>query len=246
MTLDGLEAAVKAAAPRRAKVNVIRYADDFVITGKTQELLETTIKPAVEKFLLERGLTLSPEKTRITRIEDGFDFLGQNPRKYQGKLLIKPARDNVAAFLTKIRKSIRKFTARKTGDLIRTLNPIIRGWANFHRHIVASSTFKSVDNQIYCYLWDWAKKRHQDKGKMWLVRKYWRGGPTARSFGTVEQTPDGKRRVELLRASQIHIKRHVKVRSDANPFDPHYDDYFAGRKADRQRRHIGGSAAQAA
>jgi len=246
MTLDGLEAAVKAVTPRRTKVNVIRYADDFVITGNSKELLEETIKPAVEGFLKERGLTLSPEKTRITRIDDGFDFLGQNPRKYKGKLLIKPARGNVKTFLAKVRKTIRKFAAMKTGDMIRTLNQMIRGWANFHRHIVSSSTFSAVDNQIYCYLWDWAKKRHQDKGKMWLARKYWRGGPTAWTFGAVEQTPDGKRRVELLRASHIHIKRHVKVRNDANPFDPQDDKYFARRKADRQRRYRGRTAEKAA
>ena len=243
---DGLEAAVKAVTPRRTKVNVIRYADDFVITGKTKELLEDTIKPAVERFLKERGLTLSPEKTRITRIEDGFDFLGQNPRKYKGKLLIKPAMNNVKAFLAKVRETIRKFTAMKTGDMIRTLNAIIRGWANYHRHIVASMTFKEVDNQIYCFLWDWAKKRHQDKGKMWLTRKYWLSGPKAWTFTTVEKTPDGKRRVDLLRAAQIHIKRHAKVRSDANPFNPKDDEYFARRRTDQRRRFMGRAALVAA
>ena len=246
MTLDGMETAVKAVVPRRTKVNVIRYADDFVITGKTKELLEDTIKPAIEKFLKERGLTLSPEKTRITRIEDGFDFLGQTPRKKAGKLLIKPARNNVKAFLVKVRETIRKFTAKKPGDMIRNLNPMIRGWANYHRHIVASNTFKEVDNQIYCYLWDWAKRRHQDKGKRWLLRKYWRNGSCVSTFSTVEETPEAKRRVELIRASQITIRRHIKVRSESNPFDPKDADYFEKRKADRQRRHISQAAAKAA
>lgn len=234
--LDGLEAAVKAVTPRRTKVNVIRYADDFIITGNSKELLEDTIKPAVEVFLKDRGLTLSPEKTRITRIEDGFDFLGQNPRKYKGKLLIRPARSNVKTFMVKVKKTIRKFTAMKTGDMIRTLNPMIRGWANYHRHIVASDTFNEVDNQIYCYLWDWMKRRHQDKGKMWLARKYWRNGPKAWIFSTIEKTPEGKRRVELIRASSIGIERHVKIRSDANPFDPKDAKYFERRTADRLRR----------
>ena len=139
MTLDGLEAAVKAVTPYRSKVNVIRYADDFVITGKTKELLEETIKPAVERFLTERGLSLSPEKTRITRIEDGFDFLGQHPRKYSGKFLTKPARSNYRTILTRIRETIRKFSAMKAGDMVRALNPIIRGWSNYHRNIAAKS-----------------------------------------------------------------------------------------------------------
>jgi RNA-directed DNA polymerase len=242
LTLDGLEAAVKAVTPRRTKVNVIRYADDFVITGKTKELLEETIKPAVEGFLRERGLTLSPEKTRITRIEDGFDFLGQNPRKYKGKLLIKPARNNVKTFLVKVRETIRKFTAKKTGDMIRTLNSIIRGWANYHRHIVSCDTFRAVDNRIFRYLWDWVKRRHPHKGKRWLMQKYWLSGPKAWTFTTVEKIPEGKRRVDLIRATQIHIKRHAKVRGDANPFDPKDADYFARRKADLKRRHIGRAA----
>ncbi len=165
IALDGLEAAVKAVTSRRTKVNVIRYADDFVITGKTKELLEETIKPAVERFLKERGLTLSPDKTRITRIEDGFDFLGQNPRKYKGKLLIKPAGNSIRSFLAKVRETIRKFAAKKAGDMIRTLNQIIRGWANYHRHVVACDTFRTVDNHIFRYLWDWVKRRHPHKGK---------------------------------------------------------------------------------
>ena len=245
-TLDGLEAAVKAVTPRRTKVNVIRYADDAVITGNSKELLEETILPAVVEFHRVRGLTLSPEKTRITRIEDGFDFLGQNLRKYKGKLLIKPARSNVKAFLLKVKKTIRKFTAMKAGDMIRSLNPIIRGWANYHRHIVASDTFNEVDNQIYCYLWDWMKKRHQDKGKMWLARKYWRNGPKAWTFSTVERTPEGKRRVELIRAASIGIERHVKIRSEANPFDPKDAKYFEKRVADRNRRRTGRAAKKAA
>jgi len=234
--LDGLEAAVKAVSPRGAKVNVIRYADDFVITGNSKELLEQTIRPAVEEFLRERGLTLSPEKTRITRIEDGFDFLGQNPRKYKGKLLIKPARGNVKAFLVKVKETIRKFTARKPGDMIRTLNPMIRGWANYHRHIVAKETFQTVDNQIFRNLCNWARRRHPEKGRRWLTRKYWLSGPKNWTFSTEERTPEGKRRVELIRAAHITIRRHAKVRSEANPFDPEYDEYFRKRKAGNQCR----------
>jgi RNA-directed DNA polymerase len=246
LALNGLEAAVKAVTSRSDRVNIIRYADDFVITGNSKELLERTIRPAVEEFLRERGLTLSPEKTRITRIEDGFDFLGQNPRKYKGKLLIKPASNNVKAFLVKVKETIRKFMAKKTGDMIRTLNPIIRGWANYHRHIVAKETFKKVDNKIYCYLLNWVKRRHPDKGKRWLMRKYWLGGPKAWTFSTEEKTPEGTRRVELIRAVHTNIRRHAKVNSAANPFDPKYDEYFEKRKTDRQRRRTGHAAAKTA
>lgn len=245
-TLDGLEAAVKAVTPYRSKVNVIRYADDFVITGKTKELLEETIKPAVEKFLKERGLTLSPEKTGITRIEDGFDFLGQNPRKYSGKFLTKPAKANFKTILVKIRETIRKFGSQKTGDMIRALNPMIRGWANYHRHIAANDTFRIMDSQIYRYLRNWAKRRHPHKGARWLTQKYWHSGPKRWIFSTEEKTPEGKRRVELIRATSIRIERHIKIRGAANPFDPKDAAYFEKRRIDQQRRRTGRAARLAA
>jgi len=245
-TLDGLEAAVKAVTPYRSKVNVIRYADDFVITGKTKELLEETIKPAVEKFLKERGLTLSPEKTRITWIEDGFDFLGQNPRKYSGKFLTKPAKANFKTILVRIRETIRKFTAQKTCDMIRALNPMIRGWANYHRHIAANDTFREMDSQIYRYLRNWAKRRHPHKGARWLTQKYWHSSSKRWVFSAEEKTPVGKRRVELIRATSIRIERHIKIRGAANPFDPKDAAYFEKRKADQQRRRAGRAARKAA
>src|SRR5215472_14182970 len=101
LALDGLEALLKEHFGKRNsnKVNVVRYADDFIITGASKELLEKKVKPLVEGFLAERGLRLSPEKTKITHIDDGFDFLGQNVRKYDGKLIIKPSKPNVASFL---------------------------------------------------------------------------------------------------------------------------------------------------
>src|SRR5262249_39590631 len=94
---------------RSAQVHLIRYADNFIITGHSRELLEATVKPLVEYFLHERGLELSPEKTTITHVTDGFDFLGQNVRRYPcGKLLIKPARESIKSLLTRVREIVRK------------------------------------------------------------------------------------------------------------------------------------------
>ncbi len=114
LALDGLERLLREHYPRttkrgqQAKVYLCRYADDFIITGRSYELLEEEVKPLVEQFLRQRGLELSPEKTRITHIEDGFDFLGQNVRKYAGKLLIKPARKNVKGMLCRRTKCARQ------------------------------------------------------------------------------------------------------------------------------------------
>ena len=135
--LDGLERLLKEKYPkgRRLKslkgirpcVNLIRYADDFVITGKSKELLEEEVKPLVEQFLQERGLELSPTKTVITHVEKGFDFLGQNVRRYpNGKLLIKPSKKNIKTFLGGIRRTIRAALGKSAADLIDELNPKIR------------------------------------------------------------------------------------------------------------------------
>jgi RNA-directed DNA polymerase len=118
-------------------VNLVRYADDFIITGRSREWLEEKVKPLVITFLAERGLELSPEKTVVTHIEDGFDFLGQNVRKYHGKLLIKPAKGNVQNFLDKVRGIIKAHPTISAGKLVLLLNPLIRGWSNYHRHIVS-------------------------------------------------------------------------------------------------------------
>ena len=107
MALDGLEEVARKAAPRNQKIHVVKYADDFIITGASKEVLETKVKPAVVGFLKERGLELSEEKTRITHIDDGFDFLGFNVRKYAGKLLIKPSKPAVKRFLGDIRALIK-------------------------------------------------------------------------------------------------------------------------------------------
>jgi RNA-directed DNA polymerase len=93
-------------AALRAKVNLVRYADDFVVTGSSKELLETLVQPWVVEFLRERGLSLSEEKTSVVHIEQGFDFLGWNFRKYSGKLLIKPSKKNVKTFYAKVKEII--------------------------------------------------------------------------------------------------------------------------------------------
>ena len=110
-----------------------------------RRLLEGKVQPLVEQFLQERGLELSPKKTVITHVEKGFDFLGQNVRRYpNGKLLIKPSKKNLKTFLDGIRQTIRNARGMSAADLIDLLNPKIRGWANYHRHVVSSSIFSTA------------------------------------------------------------------------------------------------------
>src|SRR5262249_21504177 len=165
MALDGLEAHLRSAFPRQVwngqkqvspKVNVIRFADDLLVTGATHALLTHEVKPVVEMFLRERGLELSPEKTVVTHIEAGADFLGQNLRKPHGKRLIKPATKSIRACLRKVRGIIKANKSAAAGSLICLLNPLIRGWALYHRHVISAKVFQSVDHAIFQALWRWA------------------------------------------------------------------------------------------
>ena len=131
------------------------------------------IKPLVEQFLRERGLELSPDKTVITHIKDGFDFLGQNVRKYRNrKLLIKPSRKSIRVFLEGVRGIIRDSPSLTAAQLIARINPKIQGWANYHRHVVSKQVFGQVDDAIFRALWQWARRRHPMKTSDWTMRKY--------------------------------------------------------------------------
>ncbi len=237
ITLSGLEAAVKAAVRLKDKVNVCVYADDFIITGATSEILEKKVKPVVIDFLKERGLTLSEEKTKITHINDGFDFLGMNIRKYNGKCIIKPAKSSVKRFFADIRSEIKKQRASKTEDLIQKLNQKINGWANYFNHVCSQQTFDYVDNQIFQAIWRWATRRHPNKGKRWIKSKYFlRDGDRAWAFSAVVTNEAGDRTyVRLRKASKTLIKRHVKIKASATPYDPIHHQYLGERLQKRLR-----------
>jgi RNA-directed DNA polymerase len=241
--LDGLERLLREQYPagKRLKslggekpcVNLVRYADDFVITSKSKELLEGEIKPLVEQFLQQRGLELSPKKTVITHVEHGFDFLGQNVRRYpNGKLLIKPSKKNVKTFLDGIRRTIKAAHGVSAADLIDQLNPKIRGWANYHRHVVSKRTFGRVDHSIFSSLWKWARRRHPNKSPRWFKPKYFaqRGNRDWSFFGETCDDEGQTNKVWLYYAKSTPIKRHVKVKGEANPYDPTFETYFEERE----------------
>ena len=252
--LDGLERVLKGKYPTGTRlkslqgkypaVNFVRYADDFIITSKSKDLLEGKIKPLVEQFLQDRGLELSPTKTVITHVEQGFDFLGQNVRRYpNGKLLTKPSKKNIKTFLDGIRTIIKAALGWPAAELINELNPKIRGWANYHRHVVSKRTFNRVDYDIFSSLWRWARRRHPKKNPRWIKKKYFEQRGIRNWIFTGEMRDDQGQpfKVWLLSASATPIRRHVKVRSDANPYDPAYETYFEKREGDHMRDTFRGS-----
>lgn len=233
MTLDGIQSLLAEQLPaweriktgqRREsayKVNFVRYADDFVVTAATRETAEKA-KELIRGFLQERGLELSEEKTCITHIEDGFDFLGWTFRKFKDKLIIKPSKEAQKALHAALHETILGRGKAWTQDnLIERLNQQLRGWTNYHQGVCAKEVFSHVDYTLYEMLWRWAKRRHPQKGKWWVSTRYWhRRGNQSWVFSTENKS--------LRRADHTPIIRHIPVRMDKNPYLD--EAYFTERK----------------
>ena len=238
--LNGLEKLLTEHFPTRKghKVNMVRYADDFIITARSKELLENNVIPLLKEFLRKRGLRLSTEKTSIVHIEDGFDFLGQNARRFKDKVtLIRPSAKNVKAFLKKIKKIIKANGHLTQEQLIAILNPIIRGWANYHKHACSKKTFANVDHCITLMLLWWCRRRHPGKPERWIVKKYfgkWKNRNWA--FQAVTKEDDQTKQVRLVKASDVPITRHIKIRGEANPYDLEWQPYFRDRSQSHKSR----------
>ncbi|WP_373482572.1 group II intron maturase-specific domain-containing protein [Acetobacterium sp.] len=184
MVLDGMEDAIaqkfwpskkgrnEVKDTHRNGVNVIRYADDFIITAYSETTAREIIK-VIEEFLSIRGLVLSSTKTKITTIHQGFDFLGWNFRKYSGKLIVKPSLKSTQKLVSTLSQEIKNGTSSAQSQLIRRLNQILRGWTNYHQPVCAKETFGKIDHVLWEMLYHWAKRRHRNKSKQWIIRKYW-------------------------------------------------------------------------
>ncbi|MGK3274408.1 group II intron reverse transcriptase/maturase [Comamonas kerstersii] len=233
MALNGLEggliehlgARFERSKIKGLKVNVIRYADDFVVTGSSRELLESEIRPWIEAFLAQRGLRLSLEKTKVVYMDEGFDFLGWNFRKYKGKLLIKPSKKNVKAFYSKVRGILKTHISVKQEDLIAKLNPVLRGWAQYHQPVVAKEAFSRMDSLIYWRLMRWSRRRHPNKSRSWCKSRYWQRIKERDEFAATVRAEGGSRTWKLLKLADTEIVRHEKIKGEYNPFDPAWEVY---------------------
>ena len=241
MALDGLEKAILDAVPYRCRVNFGRYADDFFATAKSRMIIERYIIPACVKFLAVRGLELSEEKSKITHIRDGFTFLGQTFRKTGNKLHITPSQEGVLSLIRKVGTLIRKHVSAPMIVLIKKLNEVLRGWANYHRHVVSSAAFKRVDNYVYDQLWRMIRRRHPKKSKKWLTKKYWLAFGKKWLFSVSYITKEKKKKImHVIRTSSIGIRRHRKIKADANPYLAEYGNYFYQRRHDKDAKFLAG------
>ena len=252
MTLDGLQKLLETNFPWERvpgkwgwycpKVRLIRYADDFIITGDTKELLEQKVKPLVAQFLAERGLTLSEEKTKITHISEGFDFLGFNVRKFGDTLLTQPAKDRVKRMLAKIKYEIKRFRSDAQHELIMRLNPILNGWANYYKHSAASNVFRKADHQIYKKLWQWALRRHGNKCKVWIKDRYFHKIDGRDWVFAIKKKNEKKEEYYIPITILFHTKivKYPQLKCDVNPFDPEWRQYLEKRRTTKMKMSLKG------
>ena len=193
----------------------------LIITANTKEIAEE-LKETLGKFLKERGLTLSKEKTIITHIDDGFDFLGWTFQKYKGKLIVKPSKNSIKTLIRKCSTIIlNEMKARTQSELIRRLNQIIRGWTNYHKHVVASHAFSYINNTLYILLQRWGKHRHPNKNLWWRLNRYWHEKNGKRWLFMTDE-------YSLINLRRIQIVRHPKLQISKNPFI--HKEYYEHRK----------------
>jgi len=240
MTLDGLQGWVISSVKHlhkkskvtswSPKVNVIRYADDFVVTASTKRILDKIVKPAVQDFLSIRGLELNHEKSCITSVKKGFDFVGFHFRVYSdksgpkdAKSIVKPTIEGKKRLRSKIKDVVK--LNRSSGEIIKDLNPILRGWANYYKATSAKTTFTSIGKYLWDRTWTWAKRKHRTLNFRDLAERFYtRRGKRKWIF---KGELMGKE-LTIFLIDRVAIKRHSLAR-DYNPYLLDNEDYFQKR-----------------
>lgn len=216
---------------KQKRYGFIRYADDFIVTARSREDINAIV-PTLVEWLKQRGLELNQDKTQIVSIQDGFDFLGVTIRQFKGHCLPIPQKAKVLAFIQRIRDWLKQHLAVSPEVLIRHLNPILLGWGNYYRHWVSKQVFGYVDHEIWKAIWSWCLRRHPNKGKGWVKRKYFPYiGTRQWNFSVLTMTRARQpKRLTLYKLMDIPIQRHVKVKGTASPDDPGLMDYWRYRQ----------------
>jgi RNA-directed DNA polymerase len=206
---------------------LIRYADDLVAFCHTRHEAEQ-VKARLASWLAPRGLAFNEDKTRIVTLDEGFDFLGVNVRRYHGKLLIKPAKAAVRRIRERLRTEMRSLRGANAQAVIARLNPIIRGWSAYYRTAVSSEIFAALDHYLWKLTYKWAKHSHPNKPTRWIVRRY---------FGTFNRSRqdrwvfgDRDSGAYMHRFAWTKIVRHQMVKGTSSPDDPALTGYWADRR----------------
>ena len=206
----------------------VRYADDVVVLCHSQQQAGH-VKARLAEWLVPRGLAFNEEKTQIVHLNEGFDFLGFNIRRYPNrKLLIKPSEAAVRRVRERLASELRSLRGSNAMAVIATLNPVIRGWAAYYRGVVSSRLFGSLDHYLWHITYKWATWRHANKPKRWIVGRYFGKFSKFRNDHWVFGDRDSG--AYLIRFSWTAIERHVPVKGAASPDDPALASYWAARR----------------
>jgi RNA-directed DNA polymerase len=206
---------------------LVRYADDFVVLCHSrQEALE--VKARLADWLASRGLAFNEDKTRVVSLDEGFDFLGFNVRRYRGKTLIKPSKAAIRRIRERLRTELRSLRGTNAQAVIKKLNPIIRGWAAYNRTGVSSEVFNTLDGYLWQLTFKWARFSHTNKPTRWVVDRYY--GRFNKSRRDRWVFGDRKSGAYLHKFLWTSIVRHQIVKHGASPDDPALADYWAHRR----------------
>ncbi|MCM3645163.1 group II intron reverse transcriptase/maturase [Priestia aryabhattai] len=217
------------------KKTVVRYADDFVILCESKEEAES-MYGKLQPYLTKRGLELAPDKTKVTHISEGFDFLGFNFRQYPTnkekgrlwKLIIKPSKKSQSKMTDKIRACFSKNQGGNVAGLIRDLNPIIRGYANYWSAVPSKTIFSKMDAYIFKKTVRFLKRLHSTKSWKWLTERYFQPDMYGQSKNKWLLT-DPIRNYQLIRMAWTPIIRHSMIKHKNSPFDSNLADYYQKR-----------------
>ena len=206
---------------------LVRYADDLVVSCHSRQEAEQ-VKARLAAWLAPRGLAFNEDKTRIITLDEGFDFLGFNVRRYRGKLLIKPSKAALQRIRERLRTELRSLRGTNAQAVIARLNPIIRGWSAYYRTVVSSETFTALDHYLWKLTYKWAKHSHPNKPTRWVIRRYF--GMFCKSRQDQWVFGDRDSGAYLRRFSWTNIVRHQMVRGTSSTDDPALTGYWAGRR----------------
>ena len=215
----------------KGKYRMVRYADDFVIFAQSKEDIEA-LYDILNPYLINRGLKLADDKTQITHITKGFDFLGFNFRRYKTKdgfiHLNKPSKGSVKQFKSKVSERCNLFQGQNVDALIKSLNSLIIGTANYWRPSAAKKTFSKVDNHLWHAILGFIKRLHPKKSMKWLKKTYfpkYNNGKHADNW-VLTGPKEGD---HLLRMAWTPIKRHCMIKYNYSPYDKSKKEYFNNR-----------------
>jgi RNA-directed DNA polymerase len=211
---------------------VVRYADDLVALCDSREQAEQ-VKQRLSAWLAPRGLSFNEDKTNIVHLDQGFDFLGFNVRRYGDKLLIKPSKAALRRIRERLSTEMRVLRGANAEAVVQKLNPIIRGWAAYYRHAVSSKAFASLDEHMWRLAYKWARHSHPKKSRRWVTTRY---------FGVFNKSRPGCKWVfgdrdsgfYLHRFAWTPIIRHQMVKGTSSPDDPALTEYWAQRRLRRK------------